>query len=137
MFLARRTGRTVVLNDLPVEGLVTATRRTTREGLGARASAVVAAGQILPLRPRAFDAVVHTDVLCCLRPKLELLRVTFRVAEQFADDLVRMLGRHDYDEMQVEGRTAVAAVTGGLLRRSMFMAGRPRRDLPGGRGITR
>jgi cyclopropane fatty-acyl-phospholipid synthase-like methyltransferase len=198
VFLARRTGCTVVLADLPVEGLVTATRRATREGLGARALAVVAAGQMLPLRPRAFDAVVHTDVLCCLRPKLGLLRATYRalrpgartafsvifpshglppagarraieagpphcglrtsypsllrsagyveieerdltpeyletaarkleVAEQFADDLVRMLGRHDYDEMQAERRAAVAAVTGGLLRRSMFVARRPRR----------
>jgi cyclopropane fatty-acyl-phospholipid synthase-like methyltransferase len=198
LYLARQTGCTVFLTDVPVEGLVTATRRAAREGLGARAWALAAEGPMLPLRPAAFDAVVHTDVLCCLRPKLATLRATFRmlrpgghtafsvifptpglsaararqaieagpphcglrtnyasllrsagfvdteerdltpeylttagrkleVAEQFADDLIRMLGRHDYDEMQADRRAAIAAITGGLLRRSMFVARRPRR----------
>jgi SAM-dependent methyltransferase len=34
---------------------------------------------MVPLRPATFDAVVHTDVLCCLRPKLATLRATRRV----------------------------------------------------------
>jgi cyclopropane fatty-acyl-phospholipid synthase-like methyltransferase len=28
----------------------------------------------LPLRPQTFEAIVHTDVLCCLRAKLAVLR---------------------------------------------------------------
>jgi cyclopropane fatty-acyl-phospholipid synthase-like methyltransferase len=28
----------------------------------------------LPLRPQTFDAIVHTDVLCCLRAKLAVLK---------------------------------------------------------------
>lgn len=198
LYLARQTGCTVVLTDVPLEGLVTATRRATREGLGARAWALAAGGPMLPLRTATFDSAVHTDVLCCLRPKLATLRATFRalrpggrtafsvifpspglsaararqaieagpphcglrtsypslllsagfveiderdltpeylataarrleVTEQFADDLVRMLGRRDYDEMHAERRITVAAVADGLLRRSLFVAQRPRR----------
>jgi cyclopropane fatty-acyl-phospholipid synthase-like methyltransferase len=77
LYLARQTGCTVVLTDVPFEGLVIAARRATREGLARRAWAVAARGQVLPLRPGAFDAVIHTDVLCCLGPKLATLRATF------------------------------------------------------------
>jgi cyclopropane fatty-acyl-phospholipid synthase-like methyltransferase len=204
LYLARQTGCTVVLADVPIEGLVTATRRATREGLTARAWALAAAGQMLPLRPAAFDAVVHTDVLCCLGPKLATLRATFRalrpgartafsvifptpglpatearraidagpphcrlrtsypsmlhssgfvdieehdlttdyhatatrkldLVEQFADDMIDMLGRQDFDDMHAERRHAVAAIAAGLLRRSLFVARRPghRRRSPG------
>jgi cyclopropane fatty-acyl-phospholipid synthase-like methyltransferase len=78
LYLARQTGCTVLLTDVPHEGLATAARRATREGLTSRASTVVARGQMLPLRPASFDAVIHTDVLCCLGPKLAMLRATFR-----------------------------------------------------------
>ena len=39
---------------------------------------LAARGQVLPLRAAAFDAAIHTDVLCCLRPKLATLRATFQ-----------------------------------------------------------
>src|SRR5262245_19712010 len=198
LYLARQTGCTVVLTDVPLKGLVTAARRARREGLAARAWALAAGGQMLPLRPATFDGVVHTDVLCCLRPKLATLRATFRalrpgartafsvifpspgltaaralqaidagpphcglrtsypsllvsagfveieerdltpgylataarkldVTEQFADELAGMLGRRDYDELHADRRVTVAAVADGLLRRSLFVARRPRR----------
>jgi cyclopropane fatty-acyl-phospholipid synthase-like methyltransferase len=78
LYLASLTGCTVVLTDVPFEGLVTAGRRAVREGLALRAWAVAARGQMLPLGPATFDAVIHTDVLCCLGPKLATLRATFR-----------------------------------------------------------
>jgi cyclopropane fatty-acyl-phospholipid synthase-like methyltransferase len=198
LYLARQTGCTVVLTDVPFEGLVTAARRATRDGLGGRAWALAARGQVLPLRAATFDAAIHTDVLCCLRPKLATLRATFQalrhggrtaftaifpaaglnaadarraieagppscgvrtsypsllrsagfveiderdltanylatasrkreVAEQFAGDMIEMLGRQEYDEMQAERRLAIAAIKGGLLRRSLFAARRPPR----------
>ncbi len=34
----------------------------------------MATGSRQPFRPASFDAVVHTDVLCCLSPKLAVLR---------------------------------------------------------------
>jgi 2-polyprenyl-3-methyl-5-hydroxy-6-metoxy-1,4-benzoquinol methylase len=82
LYLARETGCTVVLADVPFEGLVTAAHRMAEEGLDGRAWAVQARGQMLPLRPGLFDAVIHTDVLCCLRPKLATLRATFRALQQ-------------------------------------------------------
>jgi cyclopropane fatty-acyl-phospholipid synthase-like methyltransferase len=78
LYLARRTGCTVVSTDVPLEGLATAARRVTEDGLAGRAWPLAARGQMLPLRPATFDAAIHTDVLCCLRPKLATLRTTFR-----------------------------------------------------------
>jgi cyclopropane fatty-acyl-phospholipid synthase-like methyltransferase len=78
LYLARETGCRVVITDVPVEGLGTADRRAAREGLGDRAWALAARGQLLPVRAGAFDAAIHTDVLCCLRPKLATLQATFR-----------------------------------------------------------
>ena len=78
LYLARQTGCMVVLTDVPFEGLATAARRATREALDGRAWALAARGQMLPARPGAFDAAIHTDVLCCLRPKLATLRATFQ-----------------------------------------------------------
>jgi ubiquinone/menaquinone biosynthesis C-methylase UbiE len=50
-----------VLTDLPREGLRTTRRRADAEGLGERASAVVAAARRLPFVRESFDAIVHTD----------------------------------------------------------------------------
>jgi cyclopropane fatty-acyl-phospholipid synthase-like methyltransferase len=196
LYLARRTGCTVVLTDVPFEGLATAARRAAREGLALRAWAVAARGQLLPLRPATFDAVIHTDVLCCLGPKLATLRATrsalrqggrtaftsifpatgltaaearraieagppncglrtsypsllrsagfidveerdltaeyyttatrkLEVADHFAEGMIEMLGHKQYDDMQAERTSAVAAIEGGLLRRSLFVARRP------------
>jgi MPBQ/MSBQ methyltransferase len=196
LYLARQTGSTVVLIDVPFEGLATAARRATREGLGRRAWALAARGQMLPMRPAAFDAVIHTDVLCCLGSKLATLQATFQalrrggltaftvifppsglsaaesrraieagppncglrtsypsllrsagfgeieerdltadylatasrklqVAEQSAGEMIDLLGRQAYDEMQAQRRLAIAAIADGLLHRSLFVARRP------------
>jgi ubiquinone/menaquinone biosynthesis C-methylase UbiE len=197
LYLARQTGCRVVLTDVPVEGLATAARRAVREDLADRAWALAARGQLLPVRAGAFDAAVHTDVLCCLRPKLATLRATFRVlvpggrtaftaifpaaglagadrrraveagppncsvrtsypgllrsagfveveerdltadylatacrkfdvAERFVGDMVGMLGRQAYEEMQAERRLAISAIEAGVLRRALFVACRPK-----------
>ena len=78
LYLAREVGCAVVLTDVPFEGLAVAARRASGERIEARAWGLVARGQTLPLRPESFDAVVHTDVLCCLRPKLATLRASHR-----------------------------------------------------------
>jgi len=74
LYLARQTGCQVVGTDLPVDGLARARSRSIEDGVADRASYVVTTGRHQPLRPGAFDAVVHTDVLCCLGPKLAVLR---------------------------------------------------------------
>jgi len=78
LYLARETGCEVVSADVPFEGLGTGMRRAGREGLAGRACFVAASGDALPLRSASFDAVVHTEVLCCLAPKLAVLRATRR-----------------------------------------------------------
>jgi 2-polyprenyl-3-methyl-5-hydroxy-6-metoxy-1,4-benzoquinol methylase len=62
--LAKVTGSSVVLTDLPEEGLRTAMRRALLEGIADRSGAVVASARRLPLASDSFDAIVHTDVLC-------------------------------------------------------------------------
>ena len=64
LYLAARTGCSVVMTDVPAEGLATARERGRREGLGDRTWAVNASARDLPFPRETFDAVVHTDVLC-------------------------------------------------------------------------
>jgi cyclopropane fatty-acyl-phospholipid synthase-like methyltransferase len=64
LYLAATTGCRVVLADVPIEGLLAAAARARREKLAARAAPVAASARGLPFSPAAFDAIVHTDVLC-------------------------------------------------------------------------
>ena len=64
LYLAQRSGSTVVGTDLPLAALNKARARAKREGLADRSAMVVASGATLPFPPRTFDAIVHTDVLC-------------------------------------------------------------------------
>jgi cyclopropane fatty-acyl-phospholipid synthase-like methyltransferase len=74
LYLAATTGCRVVATDLPIAGLRRARDRAREDGVVTRAAFVVATGPRQPLRPGSFDAVVHTDVMCCLGPKLSVLR---------------------------------------------------------------
>jgi SAM-dependent methyltransferase len=64
LYLAKISRCSVVLTDLPEEGLKTALGRAGAEGIRERATAVVASARRLPFVNESFDAVVHTDVLC-------------------------------------------------------------------------
>ena len=64
LYLAKTTGCSVVLTDLPLEGLRTAAVRAVEEGVSARCRTVVSTARRLPFHPATFDGVVHTDVLC-------------------------------------------------------------------------
>jgi cyclopropane fatty-acyl-phospholipid synthase-like methyltransferase len=59
--VARLSGCTAVLTDVPAVGLREAMHRAARERI--RASFLRATGADQPFRPRSFDAIVHTDVL--------------------------------------------------------------------------
>ena len=79
LYLAQQTGCRVVGTDLPFDGLQRARARATTDGLTGRASYATATGRHQPFRAGSFDAVVHTDVLCCLGPKLAMLRGCHRL----------------------------------------------------------
>ena len=64
LHLAKVAGCTVILTDIPEQGLRTAQQRAAVEGIAERTSAVVASARRLPFRAETFDAIVHTDVLC-------------------------------------------------------------------------
>lgn len=74
LYLAERTGCEVFGTDLPFDGVRRARVRARADGLAGRATYAVATGRSQPFRHGSFDAVVHTDVLCCLGPKLAMLR---------------------------------------------------------------
>jgi 2-polyprenyl-3-methyl-5-hydroxy-6-metoxy-1,4-benzoquinol methylase len=64
LYLAKATGCSVTVTDLPIEAMQSAARRVASDGLSGRARAVVASARRLPFAPSTHDAVVHTDVMC-------------------------------------------------------------------------
>ena len=64
LHLAKRTGCEVVLSDLPPAALRDAAARARSDRLQRRSACVAASANALPFKPGAFDAAVHTDVLC-------------------------------------------------------------------------
>ena len=68
------TGCDVTLADLPLEGLRVAVERIGEDGLSGHCRAVSADGAALPFAPGSFEAINHSDVLCCLADKEGVLR---------------------------------------------------------------
>ena len=79
LYLARTTGCDVVLVDVPLEGLRIAGERAAVDQLAGECWIALADGAALPFRNGWFDAVSHSDVLCCLEAKLLLLQACRRV----------------------------------------------------------
>lgn len=64
LYLAAITGCSVVLADVPLEGLAVAAARVRTEHLEGAAWCVNASARDLPFGAAHIDAIVHTDVLC-------------------------------------------------------------------------
>ncbi len=80
LYLADLTGCNVVLADLPHVALRIALKRAAADNLSERCAAVAANGAALPFKDASFDALSHSDVLCCTPDKLAVLRGCHRVA---------------------------------------------------------
>jgi ubiquinone/menaquinone biosynthesis C-methylase UbiE len=65
--------------DLPVKSLKYANSRANDEGLSGNFNSVAASGSALPFADDSFDAIAHSDVLCCLPDKQLMLRECKRV----------------------------------------------------------
>ena len=73
LFLAGETGCDATLADVPHEALRIAADRVAREPVGGKISLTVADAACLPFKSDLFDAVGHSDVLCCLASKRRVL----------------------------------------------------------------
>lgn len=73
LFLAQNSGCAVTLVDLPEIGLRIAEERARADGLTDRVSTCVADAADLPFKDASFDAISHSDLLCCLIPKRAVL----------------------------------------------------------------
>lgn len=83
LYFAKESGCDQTLSDLPYDGLAIANGRADEDGMTSRVRSVVANADKLPFPERHFDAISHSDVLCCLEPKLEVLNACRRT---IADD---------------------------------------------------
>ncbi len=73
LYMAATSGCDIVLMDLPLAGLRIAAERAGKDRMPGTCSAVVADAAILPFPDGSFDALSHSDLLCCLRQKRAVL----------------------------------------------------------------
>jgi phosphoethanolamine N-methyltransferase len=73
LYMAGMSGCDIVLVDLPLAGLRIAADRAAADGMANACWVAVADGANLPFADNSFDAVSHSDLLCCLRPKRAVL----------------------------------------------------------------
>lgn len=79
LYLGRISGCDVTLVDVPLPGLAIAAKRSRAETRAGACWAVAADGGALPLKSATFDAIGHSDVLCCLVDKAAVLSECRRV----------------------------------------------------------
>ncbi len=81
LFLAKESGCDLALIDLPLAGLRVAKERAADDRPAGTCWVAVADGAALPFAGGFFDAVVHSDVLCCLPEKQAVLKACRRVIQ--------------------------------------------------------
>ena len=79
LYVAQRSGCDLTMVDLPVEALRRAADRAVSDHLDGTCGFSVADAALLPFRSEQFHAISHSDVLCCLEKKREVLEDCRRV----------------------------------------------------------
>ncbi len=79
LFLGRITGCDVTLLDIPLNALKQAVERAVEDQISEQIRVVAGSGTALPFESASFDRLSHSDVLCCLPEKLDMLRECRRV----------------------------------------------------------
>ena len=79
IYLAEQSGCDLTMVDLPLVGLKIALSRANEEQIGGSSIGSVGDAAALPFRSGAFDAIIHSDVLCCLVEKLAAIKSCRRV----------------------------------------------------------
>jgi ubiquinone/menaquinone biosynthesis C-methylase UbiE len=118
LFLADISGCDVTLLDLPKNALAKARQRALDDGIENRVNALVGSGAALPFADGSFEAISHSDVLCCLPQKIEMLRECRRIATDGANMLfsviatARNLSDADYERAIEAGPPFIEAPDG-------------------------
>ena len=79
LFLAEQSGCDLVLVDLPLSGLKIAAERANRDQISGECWVACADATKMPFDDASFDAVSHSDLLCCLKQKRAVLESCNRV----------------------------------------------------------
>jgi len=91
LYLAEQSGCAATLVDIPMNALVHARARARQDGMRDRVWTVSGDGTALPFDDATFDVVSHSDVLCCLPEKLEMLKECRRVIKDGARSLFSVI----------------------------------------------
>jgi phosphoethanolamine N-methyltransferase len=79
LYLGKTSGCDVTLVDLPLSGLRIAAERARKDGMTGNVWAAVADAAALPFPDECFNAISHSDLLCCLKQKRAVLIACRRV----------------------------------------------------------
>ena len=79
LYLAKISGCDLVLSDLPLGGLRIAAERAVQDDLRGGCWLAVADAASPPFPGNSFDALSHSDLLCCLKEKRAVLEACRRV----------------------------------------------------------
>jgi len=108
LYLAAAGSCNVTLLDLPINALKQARERARSDGIDDHVSAIAASGSALPFKNNSFAAISHSDVLCCLPEKIEMLDECRRIASDGANMLFSVIAI-TRDLTKVNHRRAVDA----------------------------
>lgn len=115
VYLAEQMGCDLIMVDLPLAGLRIALDRAKADKIGSASFASVADVAALPFQSALFDAIIHSDVLCCLVEKLAALKSCRRVVRAdgkmvFSVILIAPgLAEAEYERAAVSGPPFIAA----------------------------
>jgi phosphoethanolamine N-methyltransferase len=73
LYLAEQSGCDLALIDLPLSGLKIAAERANRDQNSGKYLVACANATNMPFKEASFDAVSHSDLLCCLKQKRAVL----------------------------------------------------------------
>jgi len=73
LYMAKKSGCSVTLVDLPANGLRIAKERAAKDRITQQVTTEIADAAQLSFPDGSFDAISHSDLLCCLRRKRSVL----------------------------------------------------------------
>ena len=115
LYQAKESGCNATLTDVSSEGLRVAENRAGEEGISDRSRFAVAPCFDLPFDNASFDAIGHSDVLCCVEEKRETLkecRRLIRTSGRMAFSVIYLadgVTRTDIDRAAASGPSLIDA----------------------------